>query len=140
MSNKYDDIIHLPHKQSTTRAHMSIYNRAAQFAPFAALVGYDDAIKESARLTEDKRELSESDAQRLNLQVASLAREIDEHPLVTVTYFLYDEKKSGGAYTEYTGNLKRIDEFERIFIFTDGSEIFMDDISKLESPIFTDSD
>ncbi len=140
MSDKYSDMIHLPHKQSTTRKHMSVYDRAAQFAPFAALTGYDSAINETGRLTEERRQLSETDAELLNMRFNYLAEHIDEQPEITVTYFLPDERKAGGAYIEHTGCVKRIEDYERLLIFTDGKEIFMDDIRQIESTIFPDGD
>lgn len=140
MADKYSDMIHLPHKQSKTRKHMSIYDRAAQFAPFAALTGYDSAINETGRLTEERRQLSETDAELLNMQFNYLAEHIDEQPEITVIYFLPDERKAGGAYIEHTGYVKRIEDYERLLIFTDGKEIFMDDIRQIESTIFPDGD
>lgn len=138
MSDKYKDMIHLPHKQSATRKHMSIYNRAAQFAPFAALVGYDDAINETARPTQNRRELDESDIDLLNMRIGYLKEHLDEQPEITVTYFLPDERKIGGSYQRHTGVLKRIKDFERMLIFSDGAEIFIDDITMIESSGFPD--
>src|SRR5574344_2002509 len=100
--NNYEDIINLPHHQSVTRAHMSNYDRAAQFAPFAALTGYDDAVKETARLTDKKVELDEYSKDALNERLNMIQDAIDEQPEVSITYFLLDKKKSGGAYVTAT--------------------------------------
>ena len=83
----YDDIINLPHHQSKNNPHMSLYDRAAQFAPFAALTGYDDAVKEARRLTDSKPELDENQLEELDQQLADLMTRIEEHPEVTITYF-----------------------------------------------------
>ena len=101
----YGDIIDLPHYQSATRPHMSLYDRAAQFSPFAALTGYDDMVKEEARLTDDMREVSEVELEDLNRKLAMISEAIEkrEHPPVTVTYFIPDERKSGGRYEEISG-------------------------------------
>ena len=94
--SKYDDIINLPHHQSKVRPHMSVSDRAAQFAPFAALTGYGDAIRETERLTDRKIELSESQIAELDLRLGELLARIDEKPKVTITYFIADERKAGG--------------------------------------------
>lgn len=131
---QYDDIINLPHHQSVTRPHMSNYDRAAQFSPFAALTGHDEAIKETARLTDRKIELDEYTKEDLNskLQILSDAPGTE----VTITYFQPDEKKSGGAYLTITGCVKRIDEYEQTVVFTDRTAILIDQVSEIESEIF----
>ncbi len=100
MNHPYDDIINLPHHVSERHPQMSMYNRAAQFAPFAALTGHDSAITEAARLTEAEEELSESDAEVLNRKLAYL-QSLDEKPTISVTYFVPDDKKEGGSYHTY---------------------------------------
>lgn len=132
----YEDIINLPHHVSKTRPQMSMLDRAAQFSPFAALTGYDAAIKETGRLTDEKIELDEDTKAALDMKQAYLIEMIDEQPEITVTYFLPDERKSGGAYVTVTGNLKRFDEYERLLILTDGKKIPMDDIADIESDLF----
>lgn len=132
----YDDIIHLPHHVSKTRPQMSMEDRAAQFSPFAALTGYDAAILETGRLTEDKLELGEEAQAILDRKQRYLAEIIDTKPAVTVTYFVPDEKKSGGAYSTVTGFLKRIDEYERVLMLTDGRKIQLDAIFDIESDEF----
>lgn len=132
----YDDIIHLPHHVSKTRPQMSMEDRAAQFSPFAALTGYDAAILETGRLTEDKLELGEETQAILDRKQRYLAEIIDTKPEITVTYFVPDEKKSGGAYSTVTGFLKRIDEYERVLMLTDGRKIQLDAILDIESDMF----
>ena len=132
----YDDIIHLPHHVSKTRPQMSMEDRAAQFSPFAALTGYDAAILETGRLTEDKLELGEETQAILDRKQRYLAEIIDTKPEITVTYFVPDEKKSGGAYSTVTGFLKRIDEYERVLMLTDGRKIQLDAIFDIESDEF----
>lgn len=132
----YDDIIHLPHHVSKTRPQMSLEDRAAQFSPFAALTGYDAAILETGRLTEDKLELGEETQAILDRKQRYLAEIIDTKPEITVTYFVPDEKKSGGAYSTVTGFLKRIDEYERVLMLTDGRKIQLNAILDIESEEF----
>lgn len=135
---KYDSIINLPHKQSTTRPHMSISDRAAQFAPFAALVGYDDAVKETARLTDYRRELSDGILEELNRKLSYISEHITDRISVEITCFQADSKKTGGAYLSFSGIVKRIDNYAGIIFFEDGSKIFVDDITDIDSPIFVE--
>ena len=128
----YDDIIDLPHHVSTTRPHMSRLDRAAQFAPFAALTGYGAAIKETARLTDERAELGESELMELNAGIHMLMECIDEHPQVEITYFKPDERKDGGAYLTVKSRAKRLNEYERFILLDDGMEIPFDDIYKIE--------
>ena len=132
IQNKYKDIIHLPHHQSTKHQHMSLHDRAAQFAPFAALKGYDEEIKETARQTDSKAVLSEEEIFKLNDATRFLLEHIEEKPEVSITYFVPDEKKEGGSYKIKKGTLRRIDETLRIFHFTDRTEISIDDIQSIE--------
>ena len=132
----YEDIINLPHHVSKTRPQMSMLDRAAQFSPFAALTGYDAAIKETGRLTDEKIELDEDTKAALDMKQAYLIEMIDEQPEITIIYFLPDARKVGGAYVTVTGNLKRFDEYERLLILTDGKKIPMDDIADIESDLF----
>lgn len=97
MSN-YDDIINLPHHVSSTREPMTLYNRASQFAPFSALTGYDEEIKETARLTDRKIELDEDTKNILNQKIIFLFNQINLKPKVNITYFVPDNKKNGGIY------------------------------------------
>lgn len=126
--NKYKDIINLPHHVSKTRKPMSLYNRAAQFAPFAALTGYDDAIKETARLTEERIELSDELKNMLNQKIKLIIENIKLQPEVAITYYVPDNKKSGGVYKTISGNVKRIDEVEKCIIFTNKLKIKVSDM------------
>ena len=123
MTDDYSDIINLPHHVSKNHPQMSREARAAQFAPFAALTGYDDVIHETARLTDEQVELEEHDNNRLNRKFAELTDAMEEHPKITVTYFKPDELKAGGAYVSITGTLKKVDTYEHLMIFDDGNEI-----------------
>ena len=126
--NKYDNIINLPHHVSKIRKPMSLYNRAAQFAPFAALTGYDDAIKETARLTEERIELSDELKNMLNQKIKLIIENIKLQPEVAITYYVPDNKKSGGVYKTISGNVKRIDEVEKCIIFTNKLKIKVSDM------------
>ncbi len=122
-SEDYSDIIHLPHPEPKNHPRMSMQNRAAQFAPFAALTGYEDVIQETGRLTDGFIELDEDDKERLNLKVAELMARIEEHPSVTITYFIPDSRKAGGSYSTLSGRLKSIDEIQQALILEDGTVI-----------------
>lgn len=130
------DIINLPHHQSKSRPHMSLYDRAAQFSPFVALTGYDEAVKETARLTERKQELSDEDKTRLSAKMSFLQERIKEQPEVAITYFIPDEKKDGGSYLTIDGRIKRIDEIDRIITLTDRTIIPFDDIADMTGDVF----
>lgn len=134
--HRYDDILNLPHHTSPTRPRMSAINRAAQFSPFAALTGHSEAIKETARPTDKKIEMDEYAKSVLDMKQRILTEKIDEHPEVTVTYFKPDEQKSGGEYLVITGEFKKINEYERVLILTDGKHISFDDIYDIESELF----
>ena len=126
--NEYDDIINLPHHQSSKRPHMSNYQRAAQFAPFAALTGYDAAIDETARLTDQKLGLSYEQADHLNAQIQRIIENIIDKPQVEITYFVPDNRKSGGEYMTVTGYVRRIDDHNREIVFVDGPTVKIDDV------------
>ena len=130
--SKYDDIIDLPRPKSAHEP-MPMGDRAAQFSPFAALTGYEDAIDETARLTDARVELGESAAEELERALAVLAARISERPEITVTYFVPDGRKSGGVYVTRTGTLKRIDELGRELVFADGARIAVGDIISVET-------
>ena len=118
--SRYDDIINLPHHVSPTRQRMSIHDRAAQFAPFAALVGYDDAVAETARLTVVRPELDEQEQRAINECLAYIANHIKEQPEARIKYFVPDEHKSGGAIIEVSGKVKKISATDGTIVLTDG--------------------
>ena len=132
MTHDYDDIINLPHYEPKHHPRMSMWNRAAQFAPFAALTGYDAAIRESGRLTDDWVGLSESGNVEMNHKMELIVSMLPEHPSVTIEYFVPDRHKAGGSYQSYTGNVKRIDEYEKHIEFTDGKKVPLDAISEIK--------
>lgn len=137
-SDKYDDIINLPHHQSKTHPHMSLLDRAAQFSPFAALPSYGDAVKETARTTDTKIELDESEKTVINEKLVMIAEHIDNKPSVSITYFKPDMKKAGGEYLTITGTVKKFDEYNGHIKMTDGTIIKFDDIIGVESDLFTE--
>ena len=136
MSENYDDIIDLPHHVSATRPQMSMKERAAQFSPFAALTGYDAAIKETGRLTDEKIEMDEEALNILNMKFQILMNCLDDEPEVTFTYFEPDEHKDGGAYIDVAGVVKKMDDHERLIVMQGGRKIRMDDILNIEGKIF----
>ena len=129
-SHKYDDIINQPHHRSTVHPQMSNYDRAAQFSPFAALTGHEEAIQETARLTDERQELDEYEKIRIDEKL----REIGKNPKqeVVITYFQPDGRKSGGAYITHSGKVKRIDEYEHVVIMEDGVRIPIENIWEIE--------
>ncbi|WP_296877066.1 YolD-like family protein [Thomasclavelia sp.] len=130
--NKYDDIINLPHHVSTKHPRMSNYDRAAQFAPFAALTGHQEAIKETARITEKKKELDENQRELINYQLSILTTKIKSKPEVQITYFQADLKKAGGKYITIKTKIEKIDEFKRQLQLVDGTIIAFDDLFSIE--------
>lgn len=138
--DKYKDIINLPHKQSTKRPRMPLLDRAAQFAPFAALTGYDDAINETGRLTDEKIELSEENLNELNMKYQILVDKLDDEKIVSFTYFVPDGTKSGGAYITKQGIVKKVDDYERLITLYDSTKIPMDDILAIDGDIFNSMD
>lgn len=135
-NHEYDDIIDLPHHVSATRPRMSMIDRAAQFSPFAALTGYDAAIKETGRLTDERIELSEERRAALDRKQQILLDNLADQPEVSVTYFVPDERKSGGAYVTVTGRVKKVDDYQRLLVLTDGTKIPLDEILDMESELF----
>lgn len=133
---RYDDIINMPHHTSAVRPHMSNYDRAAQFSPFAALTGHDAAVKETARLTEEKQELDDYEKARLNDKLQIIADRLPSNPMVTITYFSPDEQKSGGAYRVCSGCVKKIDGQGHTVVMTDKKVIPIQQISEIEGDLF----
>lgn len=131
-NHKYDDMLYLSHPTSSTRPRMPMLDRAAQFSPFAALTGYDEAVKETARLTERKIELDEYEKIALDGQLQQIRLHLSEQPAVTITYFQADERKEGGAYQTITGNVKKIDEYEREIVLVSGEKIKIEEITEVK--------
>lgn len=135
--SRYDDIINLPHHVSRTRKPMSMENRAAQFAPFAALTGHDDAISETSRLTSSRVELSEDEQISLTKR---LEYAIKRQSSVNITYFQPDNLKEGGEYITLNGIIKKVDEYENCIILSDKRKIRLADILSLEGDIYNSFD
>ena len=131
MNNRYDEIVGLPHHVSKTRPQMPMSDRAAQFAPFAALTGYDSAIKETGRLTDERIELDEEALTALDRKYQLLMDTLDDAPEVTIIYFQPDERKAGGQYVSATGTVKKVDTFGRRILLQDGTRIPLDSVYDL---------
>ena len=127
---KYDDIIKLSHHISKKHPQMSMEERAAQFAPFAALVGYEDAVEETARITNKRIELNEEEKNALNIKLQMLKEQIriQIYPNITIMYFVPDLKKDGGKYIKISGTVKKIDEYRQLIILDDKTVIFINEI------------
>ena len=132
ITDNYDDIKHLTRPQYDDLHPMSMHDRAAQFSPFAALVGYDDAVAETARLNDSKAELTEDEMSELNANLNRLLDRLDEQPEISVTYFVPDEKKSGGKYVEKVGVVRIYDEYSQELVFTDGVRIAVADMANID--------
>lgn len=132
----YEDIINLPHHVSPTRPRMSMADRAAQFSPFAALSGYGDAVRETARLTGQRIELDESAKAALDEKLRLLAEVIEDRPEAAITYFLPDRKKAGGEYVTTTGQVKKVDAVAQELVMANGRIIPIADIIEVESRLF----
>ena len=128
MKRSYEDLLRLPHPVSRTHPQMSIAERAAQFAPFAALTGYDDAVRETARQTQQRIELDEYEQVELDRRLHAALR---QHSMVRITFFAPDLTKSGGAYVSVTGSIRKIDTAEQLLILTDGTRLSLPDILQL---------
>ena len=138
MTEKYEDIINLPHHVSKKHPQMLLRDRAAQFSPFAALTGHKATINETARLTDEKQILSEDVIAKLNEQLNFIKENISTNPIVTITYFVPDDRKSGGAYISNTGVVKKINEYNHTVILTDKTVIPIEQISEMQSDIFSE--
>lgn len=134
--NDYSDIINLPHPESRKHKRMSMHDRAAQFSPFAALTGHDDAIKETARLTDAYINLDETMKAGLDEKLAFILERLNEKPQVLITYFVQDEKKAGGSYEVAEGQIRKVDFYERVIVMEDRSKIKIDNVADVESDIF----
>lgn len=126
--SKYDDIINLPHHVSKNRTPMSMENRAAQFAPFAALTGHDEALAETARLTTPKKLLSDDEIASLTRKLACVIEQIPGQEEYTFVYFVPDTQKEGGKYVSKTGTVKKYDEVARALTLSDGTLLLIDNM------------
>lgn len=132
----YDDIINLPHYESTKHPRMSALNRAAQFSPFAALTGHEAAISETARLTNTRLELDEDRKEELDEQLQIIREHISLEPEVAITYFVPDTQKEGGSYLQVIGVIKKLDDINHKIRMKNGTVIPINDIFEIESSIF----
>lgn len=128
---KYDDIIDLQHYVSKKHPQMSMEARATQFAAFAALTGYGDAVKETARLTTKRKEIDEEMKKILDEKLKKIKEDISNKPKATFKYFIPDNKKEGGKYVEITGNVEKIDIYRQQIILTDKTKIPIVEIIKI---------
>ena len=135
MSGKYDDIIDLPHPTSQNHPRMSLYDRAAQFSPFAALPGHSAAIAETGRLTDRRVELDEYEMARVDAELQRLQELLPGGPTASITYFVPDERKNGGSYQTVTGEVKRIDAVTGVIQMTDRREIPIEDVFSIKIKI-----
>lgn len=136
MSN-YDDILHLSHPTSKTHPRMSREDRAAQFSPFAALTGYEDVVKETGRLTDQRMELTEEEKAVLDARLRMVLEWASTPPVVSITYFQPDTRKSGGSYLTTQGYIKKVEELKRVLVLEGGGEIPIDQIASIDSPILS---
>ncbi len=136
MTNPYEDILYLPRPVSQTRARMSLLGRAAQFSPFAALTGFDGAVAETARLTREKICLDVDAWTELNRKLLWLRDTLEDMPKITVTYFVPDQRKEGGAYVTAEGRVQRMDTVEKWLVLEDGKKIPFGDILNVEGELF----
>ena len=134
----YDDIINLPHHESTKHPRMSALNRAAQFSPFAALTGHEAAISETSRLTNTRLELEEDRKEELDERLQIIRDHISLEPEIAITYFVPDAQKEGGAYLQVIGTVKKLDDIEHKILMQNGTIIPINDIYGIESSIFND--
>ena len=133
--SRYSDIIDLPHHQSIYRPHMTVYNRAAQFAPFSALVGYDEMVQDTADiLLLDKRVILSEDAKSLlDVQLQGIREKIDLNPEIKIIYFDEDANRFGGGYALHSGKVKKIEEYPATLVFLDGKKVSAEDIVQIEN-------
>ena len=136
MKTSYDDIIRLPHHISQNHPQMPLRDRAAQFAPFSALTGYEAAVGETTRLTSERRELDPQEAEELNRRLTDFAARLKDRPEVTIEYFVPDDRKAGGAFVSVTGRVRHISVPERTLVMEDGTVIPLDDVVSVASEIF----
>lgn len=140
MTFPYDDILDHPRYTPKNREPLPMKSRAAQFSPFAALTGYDDAIAEAHRLTEEKRPLTSEEETILNMKHKILVKHLKDHPILSISHFVPDERKSGGRYETKTGPVVAINEFMGWLRFADGTKIFFTNLFSMEGKLFDDLD
>lgn len=133
---EYDDLIYLPHPVSRKHPPMSAMDRAAQFSPFSALTGYEAVLQEAGRLTDSRAELSEYSRDILDQKQKILLDAAPTYPEITITYFIPDRRRQGGAYGTLKGNLKKIDLARRVIILLDGTEVSLDDVADIQCELF----
>lgn len=138
MTDDYDDIINLPHHVSKSHPQMTMYQRAAQFAPFAALVGHDAMIAETARLTDNEVEMEDGVVSELNRRITYLNVRLQDYPVVTITYFIHDKRKAGGEYKSNTGTVRKFDEYESTLTMSDGTVIPFPSILDIDGDVFNE--
>lgn len=136
--SRYDDIIERKYEGSVTHSRMCLENRAAQFAPFAALTGHDAAINETARLTSERIELSVEEQRMLSERLNIVLEKLSDQPILTFVVFQPDTHKSGGCYIKITGTVKKFDEYEKAVILTNGKSIMIEDVFSIDGEIFND--
>lgn len=129
--NGYDDIINIPRWNPKSHPRMSEYDRAAQFASFAALTGYDAMVRETARLTDDKAELDEEQMFALDETLRTIVGRLGEHLKVSITWFRKDGRKKGGTYVQTEGTVRNVDLPGKLLILREGPEISMEDIASI---------
>ena len=130
--HKYDDIINLEHHVSTKHSRMSLENRSAQFAPFSALTGYEEAVKEEARVTESRIDIDEEAKIEVNEKLNYIMRHLDKNIIVSVTYFEKDKKNQGGSYKTIKGIIKKIDDSRKTIKMQTGEIIKIEELKKIE--------
>ena len=135
--HRYDDLLDLPHHVSVVHPHMSLYDRAAQFAPFKALTGYEDDVEETARLTDHRVELDEERIEQLDARLQLLEEHLADAPTVSITYFVPDARKDGGSYETVSGIVKKIDGVQRVLILRDGRQIAIGDVYGISGELFS---
>ena len=133
---QYDDIINLPHHVSKKHPQMSLYARSAQFAPFAALTGYEDAIKETSRETSEKIDIDDELKSILDSKLQIIMEHIKNKPEISFTYFIPDSKKHGGSYITVIGIVRKIDLYNQIIYLANNTEIPINDIINISGEIF----
>ena len=134
--HEYSDIIDLPHHVSPNRRRMSNIERGAQFSPFAALTGYEAAVSEAGRITDEKRELSDDMKTVIDIRLQFICEHISDTPYVSITYFLPDKRKEGGEYVSVKGFVKQVDGYERCIVLSDGKKIPIESVREIDGDIF----